>query len=75
MLRSDFCDYSDAYIDVKEDTVEGYADDKTRNKQLIFKANPPSCISNINNTFIDNAEDLDIAMSMYNLLVCSDNFL
>ena len=75
MLRSDFCDYSDAYIDVKEDTVEGYADDKTRNKQLIFKANAPSCISNINNTFIDNAEDLDIAMSMYNLLVCSDNFL
>ena len=75
MLRSDFCDYSDAYIDVKEDTVEGYADDKTRYKQLIFKANAPSCISNINNTFIDNAEDLDIAMSMYNLLVCSDNFL
>ena len=33
-----------------------------------------SCISKINNTFIDNAEDLDIAMSMYNLLEYSDNY-
>ena len=33
-----------------------------------------SCILKINNTFIDNAEDLDIAMSMYNLLEYSDNY-
>ena len=28
----------------------------------------------INNSFIDNAEDLDIVMSMYNLLEYSDNY-
>ena len=28
----------------------------------------------VNNTFIDNAEDLDIVMPMYNLLEYSDNY-
>ena len=32
------------------------------------------CVSKINNTFIDNAEDLDVAMPMYNLLEYSDNY-
>ena len=56
-------------------TVEGENDAKTRNKNVIFKNNGPfrSRISNINNAFTDNAEDLDIVMSMYNLLECSDN--
>ena len=37
MLRSDFCDYSDAYIAVIEKiTVEWDNDDKARNKMLIF---------------------------------------
>ena len=31
-------------------------------------------ISNINNTLIDNAEDLDIVMSMYNLIEYSKNY-
>ena len=47
MLRSDLCDYGDAYIVVKGIvTVEGENDDKTRNKKLIFKNNAPfrSCI-------------------------------
>ena len=37
------------------------------NKMLTFKNNAPfiSCISKINNTFIDNAEGLDIVMPMY----------
>ena len=44
--------------------------DKTRNKKLIFKNNAPfrSCISKINNTFIDNEEDLDTVIPMCNLL-------
>ena len=48
----------------------------TRNKKLTFKNNAPfrSCISKINNTFIDNAGDLDIVMLMYNLLEYSDNY-
>ena len=32
-----------------------------------------SCLSKINNTFIDNAEDLDIVMAM--LLEYSDNYM
>ena len=45
-------------------------------KKLTLKNNPPfrSCISKINSTFIDNAEDLDIVKSMYNLLEYSDNY-
>ena len=43
---------------------------KKRNKKLTFMNNAPfrSCMSKINNTFIDNAEDLDIVMPMYNWL-------
>ena len=51
-------------------------DAKTRNKKLMFKNNAPfrSCILKINNTFIDNAEDLDIVMPMNNLLEYRNNF-
>ena len=69
MLRSDLCDYSDAYIVVKgKKSVEGDDVDKKGNKSLTFKDNTPftSCISKINNTFINNAEDL---VPIYNLLV------
>ena len=57
-------------------TVERNNDVKTRNKKLIFKNNAlfQSCISNINNTFADNVEDLNIVMPMYNLLEHSDNY-
>ena len=78
MLRSDLCDYSDAYIVVKRRiTSEGDNDNKTRNKKLIFKRNDPfrSRILKINNIFIENTEDLDIVMAMYNLLEFSDNIL
>ena len=80
MLRSDLCDYSDAYIFVKGDilvrraTVRHFID--TRNRIFTFKNNAPftNYISKINNVFIDNAEDLDIVMSMYNLLEYSKNY-
>ena len=77
ILRSDFCDYSDASIVVKGTiTVEGDKDAKKRNKKLTIKNNAPfrSCISKIDNTFIDIAEDLDIVIPMYNLLEYSDNY-
>ena len=77
MLRSDLCDYSDAYI-IVEGTISviGINAVNRRNKKLTFKNNAPvrSCISKINNTFIDNAEDLDIVMPIYNLLAYSDNY-
>ena len=48
MLRSDLCDYSDAYIVVNGTIiVEGDDDDQKRNKRLTFKNNAlfRSCIS------------------------------
>ena len=77
MLRSDLCDCSNAYIVVKRRiTVEGDNDAKTKVKRLIFKNNAPfrSCISKINSTYIDYAQDLDLVMPVYNLLKYSDNY-
>ena len=77
MLRSDLYHYRDAYIAVKGTiTVEGDNDPKTRKIKLIFKKNTPfwSCISKTNKTFVDNAEDFDIFMVMYNLLEYSGNY-
>ena len=77
MLRSDLYDQSNACIILKGTvTVEGTNDANKRNKKLTFKNNAPfkSCISKINNTLIDNAEDLDIVMPTYNLLEYNDNY-
>ena len=77
MLRSDLCDFSDAYIDVKgEVTVTGGSNNSRKNRPLAFKNNAPfiNCISKINNVLIDNAEDLDVVMPMYNLIEYSKNY-
>ena len=77
MLRSDLCDFSDAYIDVKgEVTVTGGSNNSRKNRPLAFKNNAPfiNCISKINNVLIDNAIDLDVVMPMYNLIEYSKNY-
>ena len=80
MLRSDLCDFSDAHIVVKGDITltktNGRGIIDIRNRFLAFKNNAPftNCISKINNVLIDNAEDLDIVMPMYNLLEYSKNY-
>ena len=100
MLRSDLCDFSDAYIVVKgniivtkktftsddidepNNTAANVTATNTANdnafgdKKLIFKINAPSinCISKINVVKIDNVEDLDVVMPMYNLLEYSKNY-
>ena len=77
MLRSDLCDYSDAYVLVKgKITVINPNDNANLNKELTLKNNTPfiSCISKINNELVENAEDLDIVMPMYNLLEYSKNY-
>ena len=76
MLRSDLCDFSDAYIVVKEEITVTNPDNAKRNKAVTFKNNAPfiSCISNINGVQIDNAEDLDVVMPIYNLLEYSKNY-
>ena len=57
-------------------TVEGNNAKNREDIKLAFQNNAlfKSCISKINNTFIGNAEDLDILMLMYNLLEYSDNY-
>ena len=57
-------------------TLEGHNDVNKRNKNLAFKNNAPFiyCISKINGIKIDNVEDLDVVMSMYNLLEYSQNY-
>ena len=73
MLKSDLFDYADAYIFVKGTiTITGHGDDAAtrqldeRNKGVTFKNCAPftKCISRINNTDIDNAQVIDIVMSM-----------
>ena len=75
MLRSDLCDFSDSYIVVKGKITVANQDNNAYDKKLALKNNAPflSCMSKINNTLIDNAEDLDIAMPMYNILEYSKN--
>ena len=75
MLRSGLCDYSDAYIVVKvRITVEGNTLNNRANKKLAIKNNASFKSCKINNTFTDNAEDLDTVMQMYNLLEYNDNY-
>ena len=76
MLRSDLCNFNDAYIFVNGDIiVEGDNDANKRSKNLAFKNNAPfiNCISKINVIKTDNAEDLDVVMSMCNLREYSKN--
>ena len=83
MLKSSLCDYSDAYILVKGTiTITGEGADAAarqadeRDKGVAFKNCAPftNCISEINNTQVDNAKDIDIVMPMYNLIEYSDNY-
>ena len=81
MLKSSLCDYSDAYILVKgtisvTNTAGACAGANKINRKVIFKNCAPFtiCISEINNTQIDNAKDIDVVMSMYNLIEHSDNY-
>ena len=55
--------------------VAGTNDANEKIKNITFKNNASfmSCISKISNTFIDNAEDLDIVMPMYDLLEYRNN--
>ena len=75
MLRSDLCDYSNAYIVVKGTITVTNSDNAKRNKSLGFKYNAPfiNCISKINVVKIDNAEGSDVVMPIYNLLEYSKN--
>ena len=70
MLRSDLCDFSDAYIVLKGDITVTEPDNVKRNKCAAFKNNGSfiDYVSKTNGVQVDNAEDLDVVMPMHNLL-------
>ena len=77
MLRSSLCDYSDAYILVNGTiTVTGHHPRDRQNRPVILKNNAPfvSCITRINGELLEDADDLDIVMPIYNLLEYSKNY-
>ena len=84
MLRTSLCDYNDAYTLVNGTiTITAAGDNDAarrldeRNKGVIFNNCVPftDCISEINNTQIDNTKYIDVVMPMHNLIEYSDNYL
>ena len=83
MLKSSLCDYSDAYILVKVKIIVTGAKDNAAARQayerdngVAFKSCAPftNCISEINNTQIIHAKDIDIVMPLYKLIEYSNNY-
>ena len=83
ILKSSLCYNSDAYLLVKEtitvvgaETTPATMQANRTNKQGKFKNCRPStyCITEINNTHADYANDFDVSMPMYNLIENSDNY-
>ena len=74
MLSLSLCGYRDTYILVSETiTIPNTAADRAaannRNNIIIRNCGPvTNCISEINIIQIDNAKNIDIVMSMYNLI-------
>ena len=68
MLRSDLCNFNGAYV-VKGTIIVNNPDNAKINKEVAFKNNAPfiNCISKINDVKIDDTEDFDVVMPMYNL--------
>ena len=72
VLKYSLCDYNDAYILVKGDiTIIGHQE-----TQAAFKncASFIKCIAKIDKATIDDAEDLDLVMPMYNLIEYSSSY-
>ena len=74
-MRSDLFNFSDAYIVVKGTITITDPGNAKRNKSVAFKNNAPLiiCISEISGIQIDNEEDLDVVISMYNLFEYSES--
>ena len=72
-IESSLCDYSDAYVLV---TGEITATPNNAATQVVFKNCAPfeKCRTEINETFVDDAQHINIAMPMYNLIEYSDNY-
>ena len=73
LLESNLCDYSDAYILVTGNIT---ATPNNAATQVVFKNCAPfeKCRTEINETFVDEADFINITMPMYNLIEYSDNY-
>ena len=79
MLKLCLCDYNNAYIlvngviSVVNTVGVGATAANNNDKKVIFKNCAPfaDCISEIKNTHIVNAKDIDVVIPMYNLRKCS----
>ena len=73
VIKSNLCDYSDAYVLVTGNITATSGD---ANDRVAFKYCAPftKCITHINDELVDNVDDLDIIMPMYNLIEYSDNY-
>ena len=73
VIKSNLCDYSDAYIIVTGNIT---ATGGGVNDRIAFKNCAPftKCITHINDEHVDNADNRDIIMPMYNLIEYSDNY-
>ena len=72
ILKSNLCDYNDTCIIVRGDITVVVANAT----QVRFKNCAPftKCITKIDETTIDDAEDLDLVMPMYNLIEYCSNY-
>ena len=73
VLKPNLCDYADAYILVNGTIRATNAVNATR---LVLKNCAPftKCNLEINDEYVNTAENLDIVMPMYNLIEYSDNY-
>ena len=83
MIKSSLCDYSGAYIHVSGTITvaragannEAIAADRNK-KEAIFKdfTQFTDCITEINNTQVENEKDLDVVMPMHNSIEYSKKY-
>ena len=78
MLRSRLSDYSDTYILVSGTIAIAALSGGggNNNIQVVFRNCTAftNCISEINNTQIDNPKDIDVVMPVYNLIEYRNNY-
>ena len=72
-IESSLCDYSGVHILVTGDITATLNNAAT---QVIFKSCAPfkDCRTEINNTFVDYTDFINITIPMYNLIEYSDNY-
>ena len=73
IIKSNLCDYSDAYLLVTGDII---ATGTNANNRVVFKNCYPftKYITHRNDEHVDGAENLGIIMPMYNLMGYNDNY-